>query len=98
MKTYPTGPALTSVSYCSIQAQVTNAHQHPVLDRGGSRAFDAAVTFVDPSKRLGAELVDEQRSSFGAIVGSRAVGFFEESPRFIPCITKVVPVMGKGYN
>ncbi len=81
-----------------LKAETRCTHQHPVLDRGGSRGRGGTVTFVVPSIRLRLELADEDRSSFGAITGSRTVGFFEGSPRLVPCITRVVAVMGEGKD
>ena len=60
---------------------MNSTHQHPVLDRGGSRARGGTVTFVVPSIRLRLEPFEEEISSFGAITGSRTIGFFEGSPR-----------------
>jgi hypothetical protein len=75
-----------------------STHQHPVLDRGGSRAREGTVTFVVPSIRFRLGLAADDKSSFGAMAGSRTVGFFEDSPRNVPCITRVVAVMGGGWD
>ena len=57
-----------------------DTYQHPVLDRGGSRARGGTLTFVVPTIWPRVELAEEERSSFGAITGSRIVGFFADSP------------------
>ncbi len=58
-----------------------NTDQHPVLERGGSRARGGTLTLVVPTIRLRLELAEEERSSFGAITGNRIAGFLEGSPR-----------------
>lgn len=78
----------------TFECHMKNTHQHPVLDRGGRRARGGTVTFAVPSIWLRPELV-EGVSSFGAITGRRNAGFFEDSPRLVPCITRIVAVMGK---
>lgn len=51
------------------------------------------MTLVVPKVKLRLdELAEGETSSFGAMIGSRAVGFLEDSPLFSPCITTVVAV------
>lgn len=56
-----------------------DTYQHPVLDRGGSRARGGILTFVVPTIRPRIGLAKEEESSFGAITGSRIVGVLEDS-------------------
>jgi hypothetical protein len=76
-----------------FERERNSTHQHPVLDRGGSRARGGTVTFVVPSIKLRLELAEDERSSLGAMTGKRNVGFFEGSPRLVSCITRVVAVI-----
>lgn len=72
---------------------MNSTHQHPVLDRGGSRARGGTVTFIFPSSWFRLGLAVEETSSLGAMTGNRTVGCFEDSPRLISCITRMVAVM-----